>query len=135
MVHPRPTFAAVPLWWASPRTSDYYFRIVNRVLAIAVVCALLVLGAGWFLIGRPPEPATPAKDATFEPAPTRDASRAEAPSRESSRPVAPPRAAPPVATAPADAPAPAPTVGTLHIDSDVPGALVFIDRKSVGRRR
>lgn len=40
-------------------------------------------------------------------------------------PVAPSVEAPPVVAA-------APTVGLLHIDSDVPGAQVFIDRKFIG---
>ena len=48
---------------------------------------------------------------------------------------APETASPPTATtepAPAEAPTAA-SDGTLHIDSDVPGALVFIDRQPLGR--
>jgi hypothetical protein len=44
------------------------------------------------------------------------------------RPAAPVETAPKPATPPATEPAPAPTTATLRIDSDVPGASVFIDR-------
>jgi hypothetical protein len=40
-----------------------------------------------------------------------------------------PAAAPPP---PADAPAPPPDLVTLHVDSDVPGAQVFVDRQFIG---
>jgi hypothetical protein len=82
------------------------------------------------------------RPADSTPVPTAPAPAAEAP--------APPPEPPPItieasrdarprpkrkAEAPAPAPAPepaAPTTGELRIDSDVPGAMVFIDRKFVG---
>jgi hypothetical protein len=48
------------------------------------------------------------------------------------RAAAEPEEPAPVVTAPAPAPEVAPTVGVLRIDSDVPGAQVFIDRQFVG---
>ena len=80
---------------------------MNRQLAIFLVVIIVVGGGiGVFLISRPkPEPA---------PAPV---SAAPAPT------VAPPP--------PTEAPPPTDLV-TLHIDSDVPGAQVFIDRQFVG---
>ena len=66
------------------------------------------------VVERTPEPASP------EPAP-RPARRAPA------------KAAPSAATVPAPAPAaPGAETGTLRIDSDVPGAQVFVDRVFVG---
>jgi hypothetical protein len=70
----------------------------------------------------PPQPATPRAEAAPSPTP---------PAVEASKSVARRRRAPgpeqPVA------PPPAPTTGTLHIDSDVPGAFVFLDRQFVGK--
>ena len=82
-----------------------------------------------------PGPEPPAASATAKaPAPL-------PPSREATRPgAAPPRAAAAAPRAPAAKvePEPAPaaeaplSVGVLHIDSDVPGAQVFIDREFLG---
>jgi hypothetical protein len=107
----------------------------SRVLAIAAVAAVLVLGAGWYLIGRAPRPSTGGPVAA-EPAPTTDAARERPepvtpPAAENRRESSAPRAsteAPPVAPLP-----PAPDAGTLRVDSDVPGAEVFLDRQLVGR--
>jgi hypothetical protein len=66
----------------------------------------------------PPRPETPT--AASEPA-RRPARRAPAPKRDAS--------AAPEVPAPAEA---SPTAGTLRIDSDVPGAQVFIDRQYIG---
>jgi|SRR5688572_30070633 hypothetical protein len=59
------------------------------------------------------------------------------PAAESTAPERPRRdAAPPAREAPAEEVAPppeaAPTLGILHIDADVPGAQVFIDREFIG---
>jgi hypothetical protein len=107
---------------------------VNRQLAIFLVVIIVVGGGiGVFLISRPkPEPAPAPVSAA--PAPTVAPPSAPAPA-----PVDTPRptrraAAPPPAVAPpppTEAPPPADLV-TLHIDSDVPGAQVFIDRQFVG---
>jgi hypothetical protein len=111
-------------------------------LAIVAFLALLA-AAGVFLItpARPrPEPHETSPTAIKElprPAATADSPKVEAPvdpapARRHARRE--PAAKPPPATT-AEAPAPAeasPTVGTLHIDSDVPGAQVFIDRQFIG---
>jgi PEGA domain len=65
-------------------------------------------------------PAVPARSAGPLPAPKRPAPR---------RPNAAGPAPPPPAAAPAEA---TPTTGTLHIESDVPDASVFIDRVYLG---
>src|SRR4029077_4732751 len=54
----------------------------------------------------------------------------EAPAPAPRRAAAPPPAAAPAPVA--DAPAPPPDLVTLHIDSDVAGAQVFIDRQFIG---
>ena len=109
----------------------------SRVLAIAAICAVAAIGAALvFLPRRAPVPAeAPVTDApAASPAPA--AGGAAAP-EASAAPAAPrPRAARPEAVpVPAEA-APAvveaPDAGTLRIESDVPGAQVFIDRQFIG---
>jgi PEGA domain-containing protein len=107
---------------------------VNRQLAILLVVIIVVVGGiSVFLISRPkPEPASAPVSAA--PAPTVAPPSAPAPApvdtpRPTRRAAAPPPAAAP--PAPIEAPPPADLV-TLHIDSDVPGAQVFIDRQFVG---
>jgi len=113
--------------------------VSSRVLAIAAICAVAAIGAAFvFLPRRAPVPAeAPATDApAASPAPA--AGGAAAP-EASAAPAAPrPRAARPEAVpVPAEA-APAvveaPDAGTLRIESDVPGAQVFIDRQFIGTR-
>jgi len=109
---------------------------VNRQLAIFLVVIILASGGiGIFLISRPkPEPA-PAR-VSAAPAPTVAPPAAPAPAPapvDTPRPTRRAAAPPPVAAPPppTEAPPPADLV-TLHIDSDVPGAQVFIDRQFVG---
>jgi len=92
--------------------------VVTRLaLAITVLCAVVAGSGVLFVLSRRSvvEPVTPAR-----------------------RPVASAPAAAPVASRPRpaarapEAPAPVPELGTLHIDADVEGALVFIDRKYLG---
>jgi hypothetical protein len=111
----------------------------RRLLLILGVIVLLGAGAALLFLKRPATPVANTATAPVQPAPI--PSPAPAPP-----PVVPePPAAPPAAArtpaprrpAPAPAPAPvpvdaAPTVATLHIDSDVPGAQVFVDRQFVG---
>jgi len=111
---------------------------VNRtVLAIAIICAALVTGAVFFtLVRRPSETAErPAASApavaVTEPAPPRP-SAAGAPSAPRPEPRPERRASAEPAPAPSSAAA-EPNAGILHIDSDVSGAQVFIDRTFVGR--
>ncbi len=110
-------------------------RRILAVVAVVFVLASVVLVL--LLRSRPsPPPAevrSEARPARVESAPP-PVSEAPAPraERPAARPVAPraEAAAPdPVEAAPAEAP---PEGGTLRIDSDVPGAQVFIDRQFVG---
>ena len=97
------------------------------VLAVAGVAAAYSLG----YLGSSPEPvveesaprASAAVPSTPVPAPATTAG--------TPRPTTPPPDAPPVAPPVPVAPI-APTTATLRIDSDVPGAQVFIDNKFVG---
>jgi len=108
---------------------------VNRVVIAAVVAVGLIAGVLTYMGNRPArvqESVAPAAS----PAPPRDRVRptpapadATTPSRPASErrdtPARPMPAPEPVAPA-------APTMATLHITSDVPGAQVFIDRKFIG---
>jgi hypothetical protein len=110
---------------------------VNRtVLAIAIVCAALVFGAAYFILVKPASEtaARPAASApaAAEPAPSRPSAAASAPSAPKPEPRPERRASAEPAPPPAPA-APEATAGILHIDSDVSGAQVFIDRTLVGR--
>jgi len=110
-------------------------RLLIIIAGLAVVAAAIVT----FSLQRPhPQP----RDGASTPAPS-PSRVAPAPPNTEARPAPPPapRAArreparKPAPSSPAGTPAPveaAPTVGTLHIDSDVPGAQVFIDREYIG---
>ena len=110
----------------------------TRVLAIAAVCAVVVIGAAFLFLSRgAPAPAdAPVGDAApAAPAPSPEPaapeaapSAAAAPRPRAARPDAPPA---PAEAAPAAVEA-VPDAGTLRIDSDVPGAQVFIDRQFIG---
>lgn len=104
-------------------------RRVGFVVGLA--CAILAIGLefGWWdRSSTPTEIDTPA---TTEP--TAAATPDSAPAVVSPRPDAPAPAAPRAPVAPTPAPEPlASTTATLRIDSDVPGAQVFIDNKFVG---
>jgi PEGA domain len=103
---------------------------VNRQIVILVFVMLLVVsGIGFYVMSRPkPAPArTPVATAPVIVPPPAPAPAVEPPP-PTRRATAPARAAAP----PADAPAPPPDLVTLHIDSDVPGAQVFVDRQFVG---
>ena len=100
------------------------------------MCAVVVVGAVFVLLPR--QAPAPAETPITEPAPAAPSAGAAAPEAPPP-PAATPRprpARPDAAPAPAEA-APAaveavPDAGTLRIDSDVPGAQVFIDRQFVG---
>jgi hypothetical protein len=106
---------------------------VNRpAIAIFSIC-IGVLGGVLITYNmmreRPAAPETAAPAAPVAPAPSRRSSvPVPAPAREGRRPPEAARAEPAPA-APAEA---APVVGVLRIDSDVPGAQIFIDREFVG---
>ncbi len=107
----------------------------RRTLIIAAIAvAAVAIAAAWvvpMLRGRDEAPGAPAASAPAppprtEPAPATPEARPEAP-----RPARP-RPAKKAEPAPAPAAPAAPTTGELHIDSDVAGAMVFLDRKYVG---
>jgi len=100
------------------------------LLVLAVMGAAFAVGA--YIRSRAPEPQVAVKKAPEAPRAAAPAPvPAPKPEPKPARPAPRRRAAPKPAPAPAPAPA-APTTGTLHIDSDVPGAEVFIDRVYVG---
>jgi hypothetical protein len=94
-----------------------------------------LLGGGvvYFVMSVPEPAPEPVAEERPVPAPEPVAPEPEAPTpapEPAPRPAPRPRPAP--APAPAPAPVEAPLDGTLQIDSDVPGAQVFIDREFVG---
>ena len=106
---------------------------------IALLALAVVIGTGVFLVSlfrsEPRQPATPVAEAPAAPgpsAPSREPARA--PSSTAGAPRAPRSASEPAPEAPAPdaAPEAAPDVATLRIQSDVPGAQVFIDRQFIG---
>jgi PEGA domain len=108
---------------------------VNRQIVIAVFVILLVVsGIGFYVMSRPkpapvqtPAATTPAPVVTPPPPPV-----AAPPAIEQPRPTRR-AAAPSVTTAPPPVGAVPPAdLVTLHIDSDVAGAQVFIDRQFIG---
>jgi hypothetical protein len=105
-------------------------------VAVLVVVALAGIWLAPLIRGdKPPETAPAAKPAAPAPEPRADAPVAEEPSTviEASREARPRPRKKVEAPAPAAVPEPAaPTTGELHIESDVPGAMVFIDRKFIG---
>jgi hypothetical protein len=108
---------------------------VNRQIIIVVCVVLLVLsGIGFYLVSRPRGVATePVATSPVPVVPPAAAPAPEPPPVEAppvTRRAAPPRTA--AASPPVEAPAPAPDLVTLHVDSDVPGAQVFVDRQFVG---
>jgi hypothetical protein len=114
---------------------------VNRRVLFVLLIGAAVLGAVAFMTLSGPDPA-PAETAEERPAPAPAApARAPAPpppaAPEPAKAPAPRRAAAPkpeAAPAPApEAPAPDPELVTLIVDSDVPGAQVFVDRNFVGK--
>ena len=111
---------------------------MNRRVVVAIVSVAVVIAAAVFIISlfraEPRQPPAPAAVATAVPRP---AEPAREPARAPSAPAAPraPRAASePAAEAPPPEAAPEapPDVATLRIQSDVPGAQVFIDRQFIG---
>ncbi len=105
--------------------------VVMAGLAGVVLLALLLL---WALGGPGRPPAQPEAAAPASPAPPPVAvARPDAEPAPSDTPAERPRARRKAPAAPKPEPAPAaPTLGELRIDSDVPGAMVFLDRKYLG---
>jgi hypothetical protein len=115
---------------------------VNRNVAIIAVVAASLAGAAVAIImlmdtPEPEAPTTAAAPATAAAPIERPASLppeppAAAPEPPRRRAAATPALRPPVVEPPSKATEVAPTSGLLRIDSDVPGAQVFIDRQFVG---
>jgi hypothetical protein len=102
----------------------------RAVLIGAAVVVLVGIGAVFLMRDVPAPVSAPAPRATAPaPAatPAKTAALAKAPAAKTPRKATPKPAPPPVAAAPA-----APKLATLTLDSDVPGAAVFIDRQFVG---
>lgn len=108
---------------------------MNRGVLITVIAGVVVLGAAAYYLYRPrPRPAevsTPPAESRVVPKKVAPAApAASATPAVETPPTAPPKKAAPEPAAPA-APA-APTLASLTLESDVPGASVFIDRQFVG---
>ncbi len=105
----------------------------RRPLVFAVVLLALVAAAGlwWALNPTPPREAPAARTPAPAAAPTPVASAPAAPVAAPAPKPRPAKKAEAPAPAAPSAPA-APTTGELHIASDVPGAMVFLDRKFIG---
>ena len=104
----------------------------RRIVLLVFVILLVVSGVGFYVMSRPkpvsvrtPVAAAPAPVVVPPPAPAPAPVEAPRPVRRAAAPA--PAAAPPPAEA-----APPPDLVTLHIESDVPGAQVFVDRQFVG---
>lgn len=97
---------------------------------VAVLVALVVV----FMVARNDPDRAPAAAPVAAPAPAATARKAEPPPPAPAAEPAAPRAAAPRKTAPPPPPVveAAPTLATLRLESDVPGASVFIDRQFVG---
>jgi len=110
----------------------------RRVLVVVLLGFVVASGVLAFYFSRPePKPVAPAPRSE-RPAPPPVVERKPEPARSDSpppvarrTPAKPATTAAPAPTTPEPAAA-APTAGTLRIDSDVPGAQVFIDRVYVG---
>ncbi len=102
--------------------------VIGPLVAVAVVMGVV------FLVRKSPEPAPPAETRAGAPPPAPVVRKAEPPpAAPVAEPAAPRPAAPRKATpAPAPVVEAAPTLATLTLESDVPGASVFIDRQFVG---
>lgn len=112
----------------------------GKLVGLAAV-ALLLVGVGvWLFVGRdagaPPdaavatdvtEPDTPEED-NAAPAPD----ERTPPARSSAAPAPKASRSPTPASSPAAPPAPVASAPTLRVESDVPGAMVFLNRKYLG---
>jgi hypothetical protein len=102
----------------------------RAVLIGAAVVVLVGIGAVFLMRDVPAPVSAPAPRAAAPaptPTPAKTAAPAKAPAAKTPRKATPKPAPAPVAAAPA-----APRLATLTLDSDVPGAAVFIDRQFVG---
>jgi hypothetical protein len=100
------------------------------LIGVAVIL-MFGMGAAWLVL-KPAAPApAPARSAAPAPTPA-PAKKAAPPSSAAPVAAAPRKAAPKKASEPVAAAPAASTLATLTLESDVPGAAVFIDRQFVG---
>jgi hypothetical protein len=103
-------------------------------LIVAGAVALVLAIAAWLFYANLEDPAAPAEPAVSEalriPAP--EAEPGPAPEPEPSRPLEPRLTTRPAPTRAAPARAPDAALATLVVESDVPGASVFLDREYLG---
>ena len=107
-------------------------KLIVAIVAALVLVAGIVLFVTSSRVEEAPAPVAAAPAAKAEAAAPPPA--APEPAVTAAEPAAPARRAAPRKTEPAPAPAEpaAPTLATLVLDSDVPGASVFVDRQYVG---
>jgi hypothetical protein len=109
---------------------------VRTPIMIGVILMLVILLSALFYYTRTPTPVAPAAPvATAAPTqPSRESPSAPAPSAAPAVRSAPPRraAAEPAPSAEPAPPSAPPTRASLTVESDVPGASVFVDRQFVG---
>jgi hypothetical protein len=110
--------------------------MAQRTVLIALVAVVLSASAAWYLSrSTPASPAPAAAGPSTNPgAPATPASPSR-PVPEARGSSGRPAAARPSRPAPRREPTPTPTpsTGTLHVDADVPGAEVFLDRRYLGK--
>ena len=120
-----------------PTHSVCYDAAVSFRLIIAIAAVSLAAVGGFLFLTRTPAP-TPERPHSSHASPHKPSGRApQADSAQPSAVVTPParrphasKTEPPPAAVPAEAAAP--TLATLHITSDVPGAQVFLDHTFIG---
>lgn len=107
---------------------------MNRRFLVVLACIAIAGVAFTFVVTRPvPAPVEVVVAPPSTPAPAPAAPPPAPPPAVAAPAAAAPRRAAPAPPAPPPAPVEAaPTTATLHIDSDVPGAQVFVDRQFVG---
>lgn len=111
---------------------------VSRLVVVMAALGGVVLLVGlllWAVGGGDRPPAQPEAESPARPAPQPSAATVSepVPGKPAEEPSERPRARRRAPEAPKPAPEPAPpTLGELRIDSDVPGAMVFLDRQYLG---
>jgi hypothetical protein len=106
---------------------------VNRAVVTGVALLVLIGIGAVFLMRDVPAPASAPAPRSAAPAPTPAPAKKPAPPKSAAPAASASRKTPPKkAPAPVAAATTAPTLAALKLDSDVPGAAVFIDRQFVG---
>jgi hypothetical protein len=115
----------------SPEPQPETRRLRAGVITLVVAAVAAVAAVWWLLAPAPPKEASVASTPAPVAAPAPVTSSPAAPETTPAPKPRPARKAETPTPATPAAPA-APTTGELHIDSDVPGAMVFLDRKFIG---